>query len=92
MPANSKYLTTSGWQRLVKILAGFVGGFLVSISLHIALATWINRPYVIMTSSFTAFLLWAGLMILAFLAKNPWKIWAIYILTTVFFSLLAYYG
>ncbi|MDW7692025.1 hypothetical protein R9C00_15220 [Flammeovirgaceae bacterium SG7u.111] len=85
MPANSKYLTRSKWQRFAKISAGFVGGFLVSASLHIAIAAWFDRTNVIITASFTFFLTWSGLMVLSFLARNGWKLWALYIGVSLLF-------
>lgn len=92
MPANPKYLAKSNWQRFAKISAGILGGYMVSMSLHLALASWLNHINVIVTLAFTGFILWAILMIFAFLAKNGWKIWAIYLLTTLLFSGLVYLG
>lgn len=79
MPANPKYLTKSGWTRASKITAGILGGFAVSISIHLALASWLDRVNVLITMTFSGFILWAGLMIIAFLVKRAWKIWAIYL-------------
>ncbi|WP_165748065.1 hypothetical protein [Cellulophaga sp. Z1A5H] len=91
MPANKKYLS-SNWQRFAKITAGIIGGYLVSISSNIALAYVINHTAIIITATFTGFILWVVLMIVAFLAKNGWKIWAIYLLITLVFSFLIYIG
>jgi hypothetical protein len=92
MPANPKYLTTSNWQRFAKISAGFLGGYLVTITLHLVLAFWFNHVNVIITLTFTGFILWAILMVVAFLAKNGWKIWGIYLLITIFFSFIIYFS
>ncbi len=92
MPANVKYLTKSPWQRFAKLSAGLVGGYLVSMAFHVALATWINRPVVIISSTYTAFLLWVGLFIVAFLIRNGWKIWGLYLLSTLIFAALACSG
>lgn len=83
MPANRKYLTTSKWQRFAKISAAILGGYLVSATFHIALASWFNHVTVIITSTYSAFIVWATLMIFAFLAKNGWRIWGIYILVSL---------
>ncbi|MDY0779982.1 hypothetical protein [Tenacibaculum sp. IB213877] len=91
MPANKKYLS-SNWQRFSKITAGFIGGYLVTISLHLALAFLFNHTSVMITSTFTGFILWSVLMILAFLSKNGWKIWGVYILLTLLFSVAIYLG
>ncbi|WP_159021445.1 hypothetical protein [Formosa sp. L2A11] len=92
MPANKKYLSTSSWQRFAKITAGFFGGYFVTMSLHLALTAWTDSTTVIITSAFSAFILWAILLMLAFLAKSGWKIWSIYIALTAVFSTLMYLG
>lgn len=91
MPANKKYLT-SNWQRFAKITAGFLGGYFVTLSFHLALAFWFNHSNIIITGAFTGFIMWATLMVLAFLAKNGWKIWVIYLLLTLLFSVIIYFG
>lgn len=92
MPANPKYLTKSKWQRFAKITAAILGGYFVSVTFHLALATWFNRANVLITMAFSGFILWVALMVIAFLAKNGWKIWMIYILLSLIFSLLIYLG
>lgn len=80
MPANPKYLTQSKWQRFAKITAAILGGYLVSISFHLALASFFNQTNIIITMTFSAFILWVVLMIFAFIAKNGWKIGLVYLL------------
>ncbi|PNW27408.1 hypothetical protein [Formosa algae] len=92
MPANKKHLTASPWQRFAKISAGLIGGYLVSMSLHMALTAWTDSTTVIITSAFTGFILWATLMVVAFIAKNGWKIWGVFILLTAVFSTIMYLG
>lgn len=92
MPANPKYLTHSKWQRFAKITAAILGGYFVSVTFHLALASWLNRANVLMTMAFSGFILWVALMVIAFLAKSGWKIWGIYILLTLVFSLFIYLG
>tara|TARA_R110002096_G_scaffold383945_1_gene577905 strand:- start:283 stop:582 length:300 start_codon:yes stop_codon:yes gene_type:complete len=91
MPANPKYLS-SNWQRFAKISAGFIGGYFVTISFHLAISFFLNHANVMITSTYSGFILWAVLMILAFIAKNGWKIWAIYLLITFLFSIIIYFG
>lgn len=87
MPANKKHLTASPWQRLLKISAGFVGGYLVTLSFHFFLMRFLDKGDVYVTMFFTGFIAWSVLMILAFLAKKGWRIWAIYLsLSLLFFS------
>ncbi|MGQ7946837.1 hypothetical protein [Flavobacterium sp. WC2509] len=92
MPANPKYLTQSKTQRFAKITAAILGGYLVSVSFHLALAAWLDQVTIIITMAFSGFILWVALMIVAFLAKNGWKIWGIYLLLTLFFALIVYLG
>src|SRR5688572_19711635 len=90
MPANRKYLTKSPWQRFAKISAGFVGGFLVTQAFHMLLMQWWNTADAIITLQYGGFALWATLLILAFLAKNGWKIWGIYLLATLVMGGIVY--
>lgn len=90
MPANKKYLTKSPWQRLIKISAGFVGGYILTEAFHMALLQWWNTPNALITLRFFGFILWATLMIFAFMAKNGIKIWGVYLLATAVLALLIY--
>jgi hypothetical protein len=92
MPANPKYLTQSKWQRFLKITAAILGGYFVSVSFHLALASWLNRANVLITMAYSGFIVWVALMIIAFLAKNGWKIWGIYLLLTLIFCGIIYFG
>jgi hypothetical protein len=87
MPANKKYLTTSPWLRLSKILAGSVGGYAVMMSLHLFFTAFLPKEHVIITAFFTGYILWAFLLLYAFIARNVWRVWALYIVLTLVFSL-----
>lgn len=86
MPANKKYLSTP-FQRFLKITAGFIGGYMVMLSFHVLLTTFFEKKDVVITAGFTGYLLWAILLLFAFLSKNGWKIWGIYLLLAAVFSL-----
>ncbi len=90
MPANKKFLTTSPLQRFAKFTAGFIGGYIVTITFHLAISQWIDRADILITMAFSGFIMWASLMIVAFIAKNGWKIWGIYILISMLFSTITY--
>ncbi|WP_116770552.1 hypothetical protein [Maribacter litoralis] len=92
MPANTKYLNPSFWSRFSKITAAIVGGFMVSILFHLAIASWFDHVNVIITSTYSSLILWVGLMIVAFLAKSGWKIWGIYLLASIILSIIMFYG
>jgi len=91
MPANKKYLATPK-QQFLKTTAAILGGYLVSTTFHMALVFFFNPVTVIITSSYSSFLLWVGLMVVAFLAKNGWKIWALYIILSLLFSTIIFFG
>ncbi|OJV13053.1 MAG: hypothetical protein BGO21_04815 [Dyadobacter sp. 50-39] len=87
MPANKKYLTKSPWLRLSKILCGSVGGYAVTVSLHLFFTAFLPKENVIMTAAFTGYILWAFLLLYAFVATNVWRVWGIYVLLTIVFAL-----
>ncbi len=92
MPAKQKYLSSPG-QRALKISAGLIGGYALSTSLHLALALIPGIGFNLLVSgTFTGFLFWAVFMVLAFLARNGWKVWGIYLLFSLIFGLIAYSG
>ena len=84
MPANKKYLS-SPLQRFLKITAGFVGGYFVMLSLHLLFTHIVEKKQVIVTAFISGYILWAILLLLAFLCKNGWKIWGIYLVLSVTF-------
>ena len=91
MPANSKYLASTG-QRALKITAGILGGYILAEALHILVGTLVaDKGVVVITGAYTTFFVWISLMILAFLSKNGWKIWGIYLLATLVCAALIYF-
>ncbi|MCV9386127.1 hypothetical protein [Reichenbachiella ulvae] len=92
MPANKKYLTKSIHQRIAKITAAILGGYILTMSLHLAAATWMDKTTVMITSTFTGFIMWVALMIVAFLARNGWKVWGLYLLLSALCAAVIYLG
>lgn len=88
MPANKKYLTKSPWVRLSKILAGVLGGYLVMFSFHLLLTRILPREGVVVTSFITGYILWACLLLGAFLIRSAWKVWLSYAALSLLFTLL----
>ena len=90
MPANKKYLS-SGGQRFLKTSAGILGGFIVTILFHNAIGSMLAfKGGLIITTGYTSFVLWATLMVIAFMFKNGWKIWGIYLLCIVLLGLIIF--
>lgn len=87
MPANKKYLTSSWLQRWLKITAGFFGGYGVMISLFLLLTSVFEKKNVLVTGIALGYILWAILLLFAFLSKSGWKIWLIYLGLILIFSL-----
>jgi hypothetical protein len=84
MPAKKEYLTTRG-QRALKITAGLFGGYFLAVAVHMLLAVALHyRMEIILTGAFSVFLLWTALMIIAFLMRNGWIVWGIYLLSIFF--------
>lgn len=90
MPANKKHLTKSFHQRFAKISAGFLGGYLVTSTFFMMLSFWLDRAGTMVTMIFGGFMLWAALLIIAFLFKNGWLAWAVYVGITICFSGIIY--
>jgi hypothetical protein len=61
-------------------------------TLHVALACWVDQTIVVITSTFSGFLVWVILFIVAFLANNGWKSWCIYLLITLLLVVLSLVG
>ena len=70
MPANKKYLTNSPVQKIAKITAAILGGYIVTEAFFMALIAWMSPGDVIFTLRYAGFILWAVLMIFAFIAKK----------------------
>lgn len=90
MPAKKEYLTT-GAQRALKISAGLLGGYFLSVAVHLVLGVVLPyRMEVIVTGAFSVFLLWVALMIIPFLMRNGWVVWGIYLLSTAVCAAIVY--
>ena len=64
---------------------------MVTIFFHNAIGVLLEeRGGLIITTAYTSFILWAILMILAFLAKNGWKVWGAYLLLTLLFGTIIF--
>lgn len=90
MPANKKYLS-SPLQRFLKLTAGFFGGYFVMLYLHLCMAKLFDRSDVLISAYVTGFILWAVLLLVAFLSRSGWLIWGIYLLLiALFYSIFMY--
>ncbi len=87
MPANLKYLSSKG-QRWLKVTAAIIGGYAVTVTFHNAVGVFLTnyKGALIITSAYFSFILWAILMVFAFMIKNGWKVWGIYLLLTIIFT------
>jgi len=93
MPANPKYLSTSPWQKGSKISAGIIGGYLITSLFHMVLALVLpNGKAIIITSIFSAIILWSTLLIIPFLFKNGWKAWLLYLAIIILLYTLYFFA
>ncbi|MEM0998954.1 MAG: hypothetical protein AAGN35_17985 [Bacteroidota bacterium] len=91
MPANPKYLS-SRTHRILKITGGILGGFMVTMALHLLIGAMLeNKSPLVITTAFSAFFVWVGTMVVAFLFRNGWKLWGVYLSITLVCSVLIYF-
>lgn len=84
MPANPKYLTSSNWQKSIKIITGLIGGYIISALIHMILALVLPfHKEVLITSIFTHFILWGALVIIPYVFKNAYRALGVYVLTII---------
>ncbi|NRB46094.1 MAG: hypothetical protein HRU41_00360 [Saprospiraceae bacterium] len=77
MPAKAEHLS-SGWTRFSKLMAALFGAYLATIFLHLSIAKMlVDDTPVIITSTYSTFLVWCGFMIMIYLIKKAWISWAI---------------
>lgn len=78
MPANKKYLNSSGLDKVLKITGGFFLGYSIILLLMLLSAYYWNEVVIWDTFSFIGVILWVGLFLVAFLMKKGWQVWLIY--------------
>ncbi|MEM1135066.1 MAG: hypothetical protein AAGI07_04455 [Bacteroidota bacterium] len=87
MPAQTKYLSSTP-QRIAKITAAIFGGYIVAMAIHIAIGAVLeNKAPLLLTSAFSAFFLWVFFMIVSFLMKKAWQVWALFACITIVCSI-----
>lgn len=83
MPANERYLSTR-LQRISKTLAGIIGGYFVTVVLHLVFGAVLGTGAIwVHTTTFSAFLMWATAIIVALLFEKAWKVWGLYLLIII---------
>ncbi|MEQ8472584.1 MAG: hypothetical protein RIC35_15440 [Marinoscillum sp.] len=76
MPAKKEYLS-GPWKRFSKLMAAIVGAYMTAMLFHVALAKLAmpNETPVVLSGSYTGFVVWVGLMILVYFIKKAWHAW-----------------
>ena len=65
----------------------------ITILFHNAFASLLEeKGWLIITSAYSSFLVWTLLMVIAFMSKNGWKIWGIYLSLIILFSITIYFN
>ncbi|MFV0249351.1 MAG: hypothetical protein ACK5H1_10405 [Tenacibaculum sp.] len=89
MPANSKYLTKSAWQKFAKISAGLVGGYIISVLFHMVLILLIPAHHeMLVTTIFSFVIVWGIMLLIPYLFTNGLKAWGLYIVIIIILYLL----
>ncbi|MEL6483291.1 MAG: hypothetical protein AAFU57_13625 [Bacteroidota bacterium] len=83
MPANRKYLSTSPLTKCNRLTAGLLGSFLASLAFHLALTAWLELDIVLTISIFSFFIVWIGLMLIAYWIRKVWQVWALILMITL---------
>ena len=90
MPAKKKYLS-GGWRRLSKVIAILFGAYAATATLHIAIAKSVpNDTPVLLTSTYSSFLVWVGFMVMIYMIKKAWISWSILFSVITICSLLIF--
>lgn len=76
MPAKNEYLS-GPWKRFSKLIAAIVGAYIAAMLFHVAIAKFAmpNETPIVLSSSYTAFVTWVGLMVLVYFIKRAWHAW-----------------
>ncbi|AYN67659.1 hypothetical protein D1013_09910 [Euzebyella marina] len=90
MPANKKHLTQSSLHRILKITAGFFGGYAITQVFHMVLIEIWDSASTLITLRFAGFIVWATLLVCAFIPKNGFKIWGIYLAIFAVLALIVF--
>ncbi|MEM6804661.1 MAG: hypothetical protein AAF696_24895 [Bacteroidota bacterium] len=90
MPAKAKYLS-SGWNRFSRVTAAILGTYAATVFLHMAIAdAVVDDTPVLLTSTFSTFMVWCGLMVMVFMIKKTWLSWAILLGIVLISSLILF--
>jgi hypothetical protein len=83
MPAKEKYLTR-GWKRFSRVLVAILGSYLATMSLHVLAVRFVPyESFWLLTTAYSAFILWVVLMVTAFLIRKTWITWSVYLSITL---------
>lgn len=76
MPAKKEYLS-GPWKRFSKLMAATVGAYVAAMLFHVATAkiAMPNESSIVLSSSYTGFVTWVGLMVLIYFIKKAWHAW-----------------
>ena len=92
MPANKKHLLKTRLGRASKILAVLLGSLFASIALHLVLAVWLGKAYVVPASTFSFLIIWVAFMVWVYWIKKPWKSWLMLLLVILISGIGIYLG
>jgi len=93
MPANSKYLTTSPLQRILRISAGVIGGYIITALIHMVSALLLPwHKEVLALSIVIYFPIWAIFLFIPFFRKNGLTTWLYYLIIILLLYTIYYWA
>lgn len=92
MPAKKEYLSKP-WKRFSKLMAALFGAYVAAMSLHVALAkvAMPDETPIVLSASYTGFVVWVGLMTLVYLFKKAWHAWLLLLAISLFSGLIIFF-
>ncbi len=92
MPAKKEYLS-GPWKRFSKLMAAIFGAYIAAMSLHVALAkvAMPNETPIVLSGSYTGFVVWVGLMVMVYFIKKAWHAWLLLLAISFFSGLIIFF-
>ncbi|WP_438712045.1 hypothetical protein ACSTS3_06155 [Aquimarina muelleri] len=91
MPAKKEYLS-GPWKRFSKLMAALIGAYITTMLFHVALAkvSMPNETPVVLSGSYTGFVVWVGLMVMVYFIKKAWHAWLLFFMISFFSGLIIF--
>ncbi|WP_192348771.1 hypothetical protein [Algoriphagus sp. Y33] len=74
-------------------MAAIFGAYIAAMSLHVALAkvAMPNETPIVLSGSYTGFVVWVGLMVMVYFIKKAWHAWLLLLAISFFSGLIIFF-